>query len=81
MNQDFKQYAEDLDSVEVCRICINPDGEFYVPNERDGRIARVTAQRGRLREFLLELCKRLECPNPEHAESRPAKATAKRSAA
>lgn len=71
MNTDFRQYAEDLRDIEVCTICINQDGEFFVRNERDGRIARVESQRGRLREFLLELCKRLECP--EHAESRTAK--------
>ncbi len=47
MNIEFKQYAEDLDNVEVCRICINPDGEFYVPNERDGRIARVAGAAAR----------------------------------
>jgi hypothetical protein len=31
-------------------------------------------ERGRLRQFLLEFCQRLECPNPEHAtELKPAK--------
>jgi hypothetical protein len=72
MNANFKAFAEDLDNVEVCRICINPDGEFYVPNEKDGRISRVTSERARLREFLLAFCQRLECPNIEHAE-KPAK--------
>jgi hypothetical protein len=65
MNASFKAFAEDLDNVEVCRICINPDGEFYVQNERDGRISRVSSERHRLREFLLAFCQRLECP--EHA--------------
>lgn len=66
MNTDFRQYAEDLPDIEVATICINQDGEFFVRNELKGRVARVATQRGRLREFLLKLCERLECP--EHAE-------------
>lgn len=67
MNSDFKAFAEDIDNIEVMRVCVDQDGNFYVPNERDGRIARVSSQRARLREFLLTLCVRLECPNSEHA--------------
>lgn len=63
MNSDFRQYAEDLPDIEVGTICIDKDGNFFIRNELKGRIARVIGQRGRLREFLLDFCKRLECPD------------------
>lgn len=72
MNAVFKAYADDLHDIEVLAVCIGQDGQFYVRNERDGRVARVDSERGRLREFLLEFCARLECP--EHAEKKKSKA-------
>jgi hypothetical protein len=77
MNASFKQYAETLDSMEVLRVTISKKGEYDIPSEKDGRIALVDPEeRARLREFLLEFCQRLECPNPEHAtELKPAKKT------
>lgn len=80
MNHDFKAFAEDLNEIEVLNICINNEGEFFVKNELKGRIARVPSQRGRLREFLLGFCERLNCP--EHAsEPKAIKHKAGRSAA
>jgi len=68
VNISFKQYAETLDYLEVLKVTISPEGEYRIPSEKDGRIALVNPEeRARLREFLLEFCKRLECPNPEHA--------------
>jgi hypothetical protein len=67
MNVSFKQYADQLDYIEVLKITISPKGEYRIPSEKDGKIACVEAEeRARLREFLLEFCQRLECPNPEH---------------
>jgi len=75
MNASFKQYAETLDSMEILRVTISKNGEYDIPSEKDGRIALVDPEeRARLRQFLLEFCQRLECPNPEHAtELKPAK--------
>lgn len=75
MNASFKQYAETLDSMEVLRVTTSKKGEYDIPREKDGRIALVDPEeRARLREFLLEFCQRLECPNPEHAtELKPTK--------
>ena len=75
MNASFKQYAETLDQIEVLRVTISPKGEYKIPSEKDGRIAVIgPEERARLRQFLLEFCQRLECPNPEHAtELKPAK--------
>jgi hypothetical protein len=68
MNLSFRQYADTLDYLEVLKVTISPEGEYKIPSEKDGRIANVTPEeRQRLREFLLEFCKRLECPNVEHA--------------
>ena len=70
MNVSFKQYAETLDYLEVLKVTISAEGEYRIPSEKDGRIALIVPEeRARLREFLLEFCERLECPNPEHASA------------
>lgn len=73
MNANFREVAADLHDIEIVTVCIGQDGEFYIRNEKDGRIARVISQRARLRDFLLEFCQRLECPSAEHAEPKAAK--------
>lgn len=63
----FRDLTETLTHIEVCRITCSPEGEFAVPNEKDGRIAEVSPKtRKALAKFVREFADRLECPDPAH---------------
>jgi hypothetical protein len=67
MNKRFLDVVETLDHLEVCRITIQPNGKFTVPNEKDGKISLLpTSTRRELASFARAFADRLECPNPKH---------------
>lgn len=67
MHKHFRELAETLDQMEVCKITCHPDGKFFVPSEKDGRVAQLSPEtRQELSEFLRGFADRLLCPNPEH---------------
>ncbi len=68
-HENFRQFVDTIDYLEVCRVTIRPDGTFTIPNERDGKIAQVAPRTRRaLAEFLREFADRLECPDPKHVQ-------------
>lgn len=71
LNQQFLDFVERLEYLEVCRITITPDGTYDVPGEHDGRIARVSLKsRKALAKFCRKFARRLEKMPAEPSERR-----------
>jgi hypothetical protein len=69
-HSNFQDVVSTLDSLDVCRVVIAPDGTFSVPSEKDGRVAQISPKaRYALAKFLRTLSDRLLCP-PAHAKKK-----------
>ncbi len=67
MNKKFLDVVGTVDHLDVFRVTISPDGEFSVPNEKDGRVALLSrSTRAQLASFVRSFAGRLQCPNPKH---------------